>query len=327
MADRRDEHLPEVVTVKTVRALLKQNQDEIEKACPKFLDAERMMRVALTAVRRTPKLLDCDQTSLLGAVIESATLGLLPDGILGHSWLLPFWNSRRKCLEVQMIIGYPGYISLAHRSGHISTVQAMPVFEKDDYEFQYGTEQFLHHKPAKGNRGDLVAVWAQALMRDGSKQFINMWGEEVEEHRKMSQQADTGPWQKHPAPMWQKTGVIVLCKQLPLSSDMERAVSLDRQADAGESQNLGTRDEDVLTIPDPDADHGQRRAEDLEAELEKAVKGGGRPPADKDSKPPADAPPTKEPAPHDQGEDDRPAQEQAPTDSDQGETSGGVELF
>ena len=39
----------------------------------KYLDAERMTRIAVNAVRRTPKLMECDPHSLLGAVMFSHT--------------------------------------------------------------------------------------------------------------------------------------------------------------------------------------------------------------------------------------------------------------
>lgn len=63
---------------------------EIQRALPKHMDADRIARIALTAVRTTPKLLDCDQFSFLAALMQSAQLGLELNTGLGQAYLIPY---------------------------------------------------------------------------------------------------------------------------------------------------------------------------------------------------------------------------------------------
>jgi recombination protein RecT len=44
----------------------------------KYLRAERMLTLCVNAVKKTPRLLQCDPQSVLGAMMSSAALGLEP---------------------------------------------------------------------------------------------------------------------------------------------------------------------------------------------------------------------------------------------------------
>ena len=97
-----------------VRALLDRAKGQIAAALPSHIKAEHMIRVAFTSILKTPALLECDQKTLIGAVIEAAQLGLEPDGITGHAYLVPYG---KKC---QLIPGYKGLIRLARQSGEVT---------------------------------------------------------------------------------------------------------------------------------------------------------------------------------------------------------------
>lgn len=66
-------------------------KNEIVRAIPKHLNADRMSRIALTAFRRTPKLSHplCDPRSVFAAVIQASQLGLEID-TLGRAYLVPY---------------------------------------------------------------------------------------------------------------------------------------------------------------------------------------------------------------------------------------------
>jgi len=103
---------------KTIQDLLKRMEPQIRKALPKHLEPERLARIALTEIRKNPKLLECSRESLLGAVMTAAQLGLEP-GVLGHAYLIPYWNNKTKSYEVQFQIGYKGLLDLVRRSGYL----------------------------------------------------------------------------------------------------------------------------------------------------------------------------------------------------------------
>ena len=53
---------------------------ELGKAMPKHCSPERMARVALTALTRTPKLAECTQASFFKCLLDLSAWGLEPDG-------------------------------------------------------------------------------------------------------------------------------------------------------------------------------------------------------------------------------------------------------
>ena len=79
---------------KTLQGVLESMKTEIARCLPKHITADRMTRVALTEVRKNPKLGLCDQASFLGAIMQCSQMGLEPGGVLGHAYLLPFDNNK-----------------------------------------------------------------------------------------------------------------------------------------------------------------------------------------------------------------------------------------
>lgn len=216
-----------------VRGLLDSMKPQLSLAVPKHMTGERMARIAATECLHTPKLLDCTPESLAGAVLQAASLGLEIGAGLGRVYLVPYGN------KVTLIVGYRGLMDLVRRSGEISTIDAKCVYEKDGLDFSYGTEQRLEHRPHKGSdAGELKAVYAVALLKDGGKQFEVMWKSQVDEIRNRSKASGAGPWKTDYNEMARKTVMRKLCKYLPMSIEMATAVALDGQAEMGIPQNL-----------------------------------------------------------------------------------------
>lgn len=221
----------------TIRVLLEKSKPQIALALPRHLSADRILRISMTSIRRTPKLLACNPQSLLGAIMQASQLGLEPDGVLGHAYLVPFKE------EVQLIVGYKGLIDLARRSGQLSTIYARVVCAKDQFEYAYGLTERLEHIPsAEVDPGEMVAAYAVARLKDGAQQFEVMTSREITAIRERSRAKDDGPWVTDPAEMWKKTVLRRLCKMLPASVELARAVALDERADLGLPQQL----EDVV---------------------------------------------------------------------------------
>ena len=63
---------------KTIAGLLTDPaiKQQMALALPKHINPDRLARIALTEVRKVPKLAQCDQTSFLGAIMQCAALGL-----------------------------------------------------------------------------------------------------------------------------------------------------------------------------------------------------------------------------------------------------------
>lgn len=218
--------------IDTIRALLIKSKDQIAMALPKHMNADRMMRIAVTACQKTPKLLDCRPVSLLGAIIQCAQLGLEPNDGTGRAWLIPFGN------EVTFIPGYRGLVDLARRSGEIKRFDVRAVHAGDVFQYSYGLKPLLNHIPKPAERGDLTHVYAVAEFKDGGLQFDVMTKEEVDKIRKRSKASSSGPWVTDYEEMAKKTVVRRICKMLPVSAETIQAVHLDERAELGLPQNL-----------------------------------------------------------------------------------------
>ena len=253
--------------------LLAQKKGELAKMLPKTLSIDRLLKVAQIAATTTPALLKCDVPSLVAAIGQCAQMGLEPNTVLGHAYLVPF-NTKRKDARgaerwvnsVQVIVGYKGLIDLARRSGQIVSIAAHEVCENDHFELVYGLDEKLEHRPALGERGAVLGFYAVAKLKDGGHSFEFMSLHQVQEIMKASQglqkavdtarkyQKDVShPWVQHFIEMGRKTVIRRLAKYLPLSIEFQTAVALDSLADAGKDQRLETIDGDFMVVPDDDA--------------------------------------------------------------------------
>lgn len=219
----------------TIRDLLVKSATQIRAALPKFLSAERMTRVFMTTIQNNPKLLDCNQKSLIAAFIQSCQLGLEPDGVLGQAYIIPYGN------QAKFQIGYKGLLALARRSNEITSFNAQVVYENDVFEFEYGLNEKLKHVPCmNGERGKLIAAYAVARFKDGGYAFDVMFRSDIEKVRKTSKAQSTkdSPWNTWEEEMWRKTIAKRLTKYLPQAIETQRAAQIDEHIDMPIDNNI-----------------------------------------------------------------------------------------
>lgn len=240
--------------------LLKTKQGEIAKMLPKHLNADRLLKVAQIAATTTPALAKCDVASLVGAIGQCAQMGLEPNTVLGHAYLVPF-NTKRKDAagnerwvnSVQVIIGYKGLIDLARRSGQIVSIAAHEVCENDKFELVYGLDEKLIHTPSLGDRGATIGFYAVAKLKDGGHCFEFMSRLQVEQIQAAADKKNKFPskvWQEHFTEMGRKTVIRRLAKYLPLSIEFQTAAALDGMAESGKDQHMDAMEGDFTIIPD-----------------------------------------------------------------------------
>ena len=205
-----------------IATFIQQLQPEIARALPKHLDPDRLARLALTEVRKTPKLAQCDLASFAGALLTAAALGLEP-GVNGEAYLVPYGR------ECQFIVGYQGLVKLFWQHPLAKHIDAQAVHTNDEFDYAYGLDPFLTHKPALGDRGQVVAYYAVARLTTGASAFVVLNPDEV----KALRQGKVGPSGKISDPMhWmeRKTVLRQLLKTLPKSTQLNRALDLDDTA-------------------------------------------------------------------------------------------------
>ncbi len=224
----------------SLQMLIQKATKELGRALPAHLSPERMTRIALTTIRLNPELSRCTPESFMGSLFVLAQLGLEP--VNGMSYILPFNNNRKvgnewkSFKEAQVIIGYKGYISLFYRHDSSLSLDVQTVYDNDEFDFEHGTKAFLRHKPAKKNRGAEAGFYAIAKLKGGVPLFHYMSKEEALEHGKEHSKTydskkgefhKSSPWLTDFSSMGKKTVILQLCKILPISFELQRALSVD----------------------------------------------------------------------------------------------------
>jgi len=224
---------------KNFPAMLEQFKGEIARALPKHINPDRMVRIALTAFRMTPKLAECDPRSVFAAVIQSSQLGL-EVGLMGEAHLVPFGG------QCQLIPGYTGLMKLARNSGLVTDIYPEVVRMNDKFALKLGMERNLEHEPlttaggfpaSDEERGEVVGFYAVGVLKDGSRTFVAMGRAEVERIRDGSRGYQAARkykkesiWDTDFASMGLKTAIRRLCKYLPKSPELATALVIDEQA-------------------------------------------------------------------------------------------------
>jgi recombination protein RecT len=231
--------------IDTFRDLLERLKPQIAMALPKHIDINRMIRICLTTIQRTPKLLECTQESLLGCLFQCVQLGLEPDGLLGHAYLVPYGKA------CTLIVGYKGLLKLARQSDEVESISARVVCEKDVFEYEFGLDEKLIHKPShEEDPGPITFVYAIFRLKGGGHHMDVMSVGEVERIRERSKAGKDGPWVTDWAEMAKKTVLRRASKMAPASiEDLARAVAIDSRSEAGIPPSL---DIDMPSLPAAD---------------------------------------------------------------------------
>ncbi len=213
----------------TVFDFLEMRKDQISKALPSHITPDRMIGVFTMLFKSSPELMNCDQTSLVCAVIQTVQLGLEP-GNVAHCYYVPFQNKKKNCKEVQFILGYKGIIELISRSGKASILNTEVVYQNDFFEYELGLNPVLKHLPTSSDRGEIIGVYCVAKnLVANEKVFIYLHKEDIDKVRRSSKagNSDYSPWKNWYEEMAKKTAVRRISKLLPLSVQVQREISTD----------------------------------------------------------------------------------------------------
>ena len=228
---------------KTIFDVIQAGAKQFATALPKHINSDRFVRIAITTIRQNPKLAQCNQESLLGALMVSAQLGLEP-GVLGQCYLIPYGR------ECQFQIGYKGMIELLRRSGQLKDIYAYSVYENDEFEMTYGLDRDLKHKPNLQNKGNFIGCYCVAVLKDDARAFEYMTKEEVEAHgKKFSKTYGNGPWKSDFEAMAHKTVVKKMLKWLPVSVEFLEMANKDEKSFKVADEKTGETEE-VIVLED-----------------------------------------------------------------------------
>lgn len=257
--------------------MLKDMKGTIGQVLPKHLTPERMAMIAFTAMRKTPKLMECSRESLIGSIMTASMLGLEPSGPLGHGALIPYWNNRRRGgagLECQFQPMYQGLLDLARRSGFIQDVQLRAVYKGDKYSYRFGLDPEIIHVPLEGEGADapdreVTHVYAIIRLIGGGVQWDQMsWAQGIAHGKRYSPSWDPtlnsgkgafkpgSVWADNPLPMVLKTILKAVLKLCPKSPELSAALLQDDGADMGRTTTMHKFEEGVFDVDLGDPDEG-----------------------------------------------------------------------
>jgi recombination protein RecT len=218
------------LTIAGTRELLFARKAEFTEALAGRVDADVFLRIAHQAVTKNPRLLECTPASLLMALNESASLGLLPTGVLGEAYLVPQRN--KNVWEVQFRPGFRGLVTLCRRSGGVTNIIPATIHENEEHEIRLGDERRLIHVPIldPAKRGEPIVYYAIARLPNGSTEFWYKDRKGVDAIRKRSRSANEGPWVTDYEPMAWKTVIREMVKYLPMDThEIARALEADNR--------------------------------------------------------------------------------------------------
>ena len=253
-----------------VRSVLLAKRPMFEALLPEGYPVEELVTGALLSISKNKELLDCDPQTIGLSLARIAQLQLTP-GVTAH--LVKYG---RRC---EMNVDYRGYIELMEAAGN-RDVRAEVVYEGDDFEFEFGTDPFLKHKPRKFAENEARRItysYATVLKRGAARpMFVVLDREAIEARRRKSPAWYLDPKTKKRLTLeevgaWyaRKSAIRELQKWVPKNS---RRLALVQEYDAIEKDDLERGP--VKGERDPEAEAAARQ---VVAEMDPKLEAKGEP--------------------------------------------------
>lgn len=238
-----DPNLP-ASDVRSFTEFIRGRQSAIGKVAASHLNPERITRIVLAAVMRTPALKACSMASILDATMKAAEMGLEPGSATGEAYLVPYGK------VCTLIPGYRGLISLAFRSGFVVSIKSNVVYQGDTLEYEEGLNPKLRHVPnheADRDPNRITFAYCIVQLKDGGLIYDVMTRGEIDAIRRRSKASGSGPWVTDFAEMAKKTVTRRALKYAPMSVEMSKALALEA-VEAGEVDNTNLAEFDYVDV-------------------------------------------------------------------------------
>lgn len=186
-----------------------------------------------------PALAACQASTILSAIVKAATLGLSPVNTLAQCYFVPRnanFGTRESPNWVSVCefqIGYLGWKFLAENTGKIEYITSGVVREGDVFEFEYGLNPKLIHRPNSKFGDKFLYAYAVVHMVGGSKPFLVMDKAQIEHLRMKNAQASKngqvgGAWATDYESMAKAKVIKALIRtSIPVSAGIQDALQYD----------------------------------------------------------------------------------------------------
>jgi len=239
--------------VASFNAFMQKHKSQLELALPKHLNADRMVRLSLTAFSQNPALQRCDPKTIFGSIIVASQLGL-EIGVNGQGYLVPY---KDKCTFVP---GWKGLVDLANRGGRC-TVWTGAVYEGDEFDYMLGDSPYCKHKPCgEFEESKLTHVYAIGRVKDSEMPVIEVWPiKKVHAHFKKTvvpALQSNHYSKKHLEAYAKKVALLQVLKYMPQSIEMSNAVDVSYAAEQGKGITI---DGDFVSVDNSPQDLQQEQ--------------------------------------------------------------------
>lgn len=196
-----------------------------------MVSAEQFLVAAMAEVNglemSSPNIQFCPN-SIVKAVFNCATLGLLFGPTRGHAYLVPFNKRGYDKKLVHLIIGYKGYIELAYRSNFLKTVDTEVVLSGENFKARMTEDgrKLRHDLPigrhAEKSGSNVVGAYCIYQTVQGGYGISVVTKAEMDAVRK-----DSEPWNFSYPAMARKTAVRRAAKNWSLTEQLSAAIHLE----------------------------------------------------------------------------------------------------
>ena len=207
----------------------------------KLMNEESFLKEASFAMQhlnRNSYLAGSDVNSIIQSVLNIAQVGLTLNPVAKLAYLVPrmIGGKLTCCLEPS----YMGLVKLLTDTCSITSIYCHVVYKDDSFEYSLGTKTEIIHKPKLGNKSEAIAVYAVAVLKDGSKQIELMTCEEINLIRDSSESYKAFKsgkvkkciWDEFWSEMARKTVIKRITKYLPKTEQWDKvneAIHLDNR--------------------------------------------------------------------------------------------------
>jgi len=210
---------------------LKRNEKRITAKLGGMIKWEYFCSAFLTCIEKNPALADCTEASLIKALLDASQLRLIPDGVLGEAYIVPYGRT------ATLIPGYKGLIQLCLRSKLVKKIGARIVYQNDLFKYEYGMNEACIHVPTEEEPGEIRGAYGIFEMSEGVKGFEFWPYKKLMNHKiKFAKGLDkkdrsgkfTSPWRTHEEAMIYKTVIRSITNILPKSiEDISRVNAIE----------------------------------------------------------------------------------------------------
>lgn len=236
-----------------LEAYLTERSEMFDEICKGLFNTRRLIHLAMSVGRRNPDLIHCDPASWVVALFDSIFFGIEPNPQLGHAYLIPYKNKKRKTVDCQFMIGYKGLILLATAPGSVALdIQPTVVYEGDKFELHYertweGKAPYTH-SPSRPREGKMTDIYTEAILANGARKFLwlpKTGDNSIEYYRAKSRAANSGPWMTAYNAMAMKTAIRRQCDHLAIRPGTKLGLSIkaEQTYEEGETMHAFTFDE------------------------------------------------------------------------------------